>query len=576
MWSENQVTVLKFGSSVLRCEDDLQTAVHEIYRWWREGRQVVAVVSAFGDTTDELTRRARNVCEAPDEASLATLLATGEAASSALLGLTLNKVGIPAQVLDAVQVGLRTSGSSLDADPIAIDVTRLQEELRSGVVVLPGFVGRRENGDPTLLGRGGSDLTALFLASRLRASCVLVKDVDGLYTSDPACPIGRASRFTHVSYETAARVGGPVVQLKAVRFAEEHRLRFSITSIGADRSTKVGPFADRLAGPETAAKPLRVALLGCGTVGGGVYERLSALPELFTVIGVGSRNAGGARESGVRENLITSDLNALIEKQVDVVVELIGGTQLASSLVEHALNLGRHVVTANKALLAGNEVLESSAVRYGASLRYSAAVGGVMPALETIKRARADGPLRSFSGVLNGTSNFVLDRVAAGATIGDAVKDAQAQGFAEANTQLDLDGTDAAQKLVLLARSAFGFNLPLESVRRKGIEDLDAKTLRRVELRGRRVRLVAECRRFGNRLEASVGPVELRLDHALAQVRGVNNGLLVEPEVGTAWTVSGRGAGRWPTAEAVLGDLLDLKRELQMTETNEVLEECVA
>jgi homoserine dehydrogenase len=177
---------------------------------------------------------------------------------------------------------------------------------------------------------------------------------------------------------------------------------------------------------------------------------------------------------------------------------------------------------------------------------------------------------------LNGTSNFVLDRVAAGATIGDAVKDAQAQGFAEANAQLDLDGTDAAQKLLLLAHSAFGVNLPLGSVQRKGIEDLDAKTLRQAEQRGRRVRLVAECRSFENRFEASVGPVELPLDHTLAQVRGANNGLLVEPHVGTAWTVSGRGAGRWPTAEAVLADLLDLKRELQMTETDEVLEECVA
>src|SRR5215510_2864357 len=104
----NNVTVLKFGSSVLRSETDLQTAVHEIYRWWREGQQVVAVVSAFGDTTDKLTRLAKDVCDEPDESAVAALLATGEATSSALLGLSLNKSGIPARVSDAVQAGLRT------------------------------------------------------------------------------------------------------------------------------------------------------------------------------------------------------------------------------------------------------------------------------------------------------------------------------------------------------------------------------------------------------------------------------------------------------------------------------------
>src|SRR5262245_28279338 len=128
MGLENKVIVLKFGSSVLRSERDLQTAVHEIYRWWRHGRQVVAVVSAFGNTTDELMRSAHSICDELDPAALATLLSTGEAASSALLGLALKRVGIPACVLDAVQAGLRTVGSELDADPTAIDAARLLTE----------------------------------------------------------------------------------------------------------------------------------------------------------------------------------------------------------------------------------------------------------------------------------------------------------------------------------------------------------------------------------------------------------------------------------------------------------------
>src|SRR6266496_2718512 len=323
MNKKNNITVLKFGSSVLRSEADLPSVVHEIYRHWRDGEQVIAVVSAFGDTTDQLLQRAENICGRPDKSALATLLATGEAASSALLVLALRRAGIPARVFDAAQVGLRTVGGRLDADPIAVDTARLISESRKAIVVLPGFVGRGESGDTTLLGRGGSDLTALFLAHRLAARCVLVKDVDGLYTSDPASITLRPSRFAHVSYETAARVGGPVVQLKAVRFAEANRVRFSITSIGSEKSTEVGPFNDLLDGYFRDSKPIRVALLGCGTVGGGVYQRLAAMPELFTVIGVGTRTGAGPRAVGVANELMTSDLEALIEEPCDLVVELI-------------------------------------------------------------------------------------------------------------------------------------------------------------------------------------------------------------------------------------------------------------
>jgi len=462
MGLENPIIVLKFGSSVLRSENDLQTAIHEIYRWWREGRHVVAVVSAFGNTTDQLMSSAHSICDAPDPTALAALLSTGEAQSSALLGIALNRAGIPACVLDAVQAGLRTAGSGLDTDPVAVDVARLFAELQRSVVVLPGFVGRGENGDITLLGRGGSDLTALFLAQRLGASCLLVKDVDGLYTSDPASSITRASRFTHVSYQTAARVGGSVVQVKAVRFAEAYRLRFLISSIGAGRETMVGPLNDRLAGTDSRVEPLRVALFGCGTVGGGVYQRLAALPDLFTVVGVGTRNIERAQQACIPDHLITSSLDDLIEKRLDVVVELLGGLEPASSLINRALTLGLNVVTANKCLLAVNSELEALASELDVSIRYSAAVGGVLPALENIRQAKRRGPLRAFSGVLNGTSNFVLDRMAAGGTIEEAVGTAQEQGYAEVNPQFDLDGTDAAQKLILLTREAFGVNLPLE------------------------------------------------------------------------------------------------------------------
>src|SRR5438270_11803910 len=130
MRSRTKIVVLKFGSSVLRSEKDVPTAVHEIYRHWRDGEQVIVVVSAFGHTTDQLMRRAESLCGQPDKSALAAFLATGEAASSALLGLALTRAGVPARVLDPVQAGLRTAGGRLDADPIAVDSSRLLAESR--------------------------------------------------------------------------------------------------------------------------------------------------------------------------------------------------------------------------------------------------------------------------------------------------------------------------------------------------------------------------------------------------------------------------------------------------------------
>ena len=526
MKHKDKITILKFGSSVLRSEKDLPTVVHEIYRAWRDGERVIAVVSAFGNTTDELQRRAENVCGQPDKSALAALLATGETVSSALLVMALKRAGIPARIFDASEIGLRTVGSRLDAVPTAVDSARLASESRRGVVVMPGFVGRGESGDTTLLGRGGSDLTALFLAHRLSARCVLVKDVDGLYTSDPACLSVRASRFSQVGYQTAARIGGGVVQLKAIGFAEANRLRFSITGIGSGKATEIGPFNDRLDEAGTQSRPLRVALLGCGTVGGGVYERLAALPHLFTVIGVGTRSAARALLAGVPPQLITNNLDALIKNKGDVVVELIGGTMPADSLIGKALLAGRHVVTANKALLAqSGEKLHSLAAECGVTLRYSAAVGGVMPALEAVERLRFRGPTRSVRGVLNATTNFILDLLTQGEDFERAITIARENGYAEANCTLDLDGTDAAQKLILLARKAFGVSPPFDAIERAGIQKIDRRRIRDARSNGKIIRLVACCQRDGDALRMSVKPVELSPSDPLAGTTGAENRL---------------------------------------------------
>lgn len=239
----NSLTVLKFGSSVLPDEESLGVAVKEIQHWVHRGHRVVAVVSALGGTTDELLDRARRYGGArgvPDEASTAALLATGELTTVALLGLALTHARTPAGVLDSAAIGLSTVGPLLDARASDLDRAAVHKALASRpVLVIPGFLGRDELARTTLLGRGGSDLTALFLAGELHADqCVLVKDVDGLYDSDPAVS-SRAKRYLRANYEDVLRLAEGIVQHKAVRYARERRVQFTVAAAGTYDGTLI-------------------------------------------------------------------------------------------------------------------------------------------------------------------------------------------------------------------------------------------------------------------------------------------------------------------------------------------------
>jgi homoserine dehydrogenase len=218
-------------------------------------------------------------------------------------------------------------------------------------------------------------------------------------------------------------------------------------------------------------------------------------------------------------------------------------------------------VTANKALLSGEvEALEALAAARGVSLRYSASVGGAMPALETVRRAARAGAVRMVTGVVNGTTTFVLDRLAAGAALAEAVAAATAAGFAEADPTLDLDGTDAAQKLSLLARAAWGAPPPRERMAVVGLDRLPPDMPAAARAGGRTVRLVATCVRTGRGVQARVEPVALPAGDPLA-VSGAGNALRVVLDSGATLEVAAQGAGRWPTTEAVMADLFDLWRE---------------
>lgn len=559
--STPSIRILKFGSSVLRTPRDLRAVVHEIYREVRAGHRVVAVVSAFEGVTDRLLARAERVSNGTLASAKAAYVATGETETSALLALALDRAGVAAEVLDAERIGLLAHGDPLDAQLVSVDTSALLAAIASHtVVVVPGFVARDASRRVVLLGRGGSDLTALFLAHALpNATAKLVKDVDGVFELDPAQNTQGNLRYAQISIVDALRVGGAVVQPKALRFALERNLAFEVAALGSDAGTRVAAGSTRLAWPAEPPRALRVALLGLGTVGLGVYRALERRADRFEVRHVLVRSSIGRVHPRVPRELLTHEASTALYRETDVVVELLGGEEPARTLVAGALARGIDVITANKALVAlhGRE-LEAIAARTGATLTYSAAVGGSVPMLETV--GRLAGRALAFEGVLNATTNFVLDRVADGATFAEAVARAHELGFCESNPWTDLSGTDTAHKLELLARAAFG-DAPIAWGERRGIDGLDEDGVRAALRRGARMRLVGSCRLVDGHVEASFAPREFADASVFGSVRDEWNALDVETLAGEHVVLTGKGAGRWPTTESVLGDLFALARE---------------
>ncbi len=557
------LAVLKFGGSILADSRDIVRAVHDVYRYLREGRRVVAVVSALGRTTDLLLEQARELCSEPEPAGLAALLATGEATSAALLALALDRAGVPATLLDPWRVGLRTGGPLLDAEPVEVSRREIFRALEDKpVVVLSGFVGCDPEGRTSLLGRGGSDLTALFVAHRVGADvCRLIKDVGGLYEWDPGTAVG-ARRYEKITWNEALALSGGVVQEKAVLYAQRYGLSFEVAGPGTAAGTLVGRGPTSFWEPSGDLPPLRVALLGLGTVGLGVYRHLAAWPDRFRVTGVAVRDSGKHRDDGVPMDLISTDPWQVLAAESDLVIEAIGGIYPASDLVAAALDRRRDVITANKAVMAHfGRQLEGLAEESGLHLRYAATVGGGVPVVETVQRIARLAPLHAVEGVLNATTTFVLDQIVAGADLAAAVRTAQEFGFAEADPSADLSGLDAAHKLVVLARVAFGVDLGVDRLERSGIDRLDPAEVRRAHAAGATVRLVASCRRRPDGgLEARVGPVRLPAYHPLARPRNEENRVVVQPVSGPPTVVDGKGAGRWPTSESVFADVLDIYR----------------
>lgn len=315
-----------------------------------------------------------------------------------------------------------------------------------------------------------------------------------------------------------------------------------------------------------------VAVLGCGTVGAEVAWRL--LRDRDTI----ERRAGvrydlraiavrGHERTRPREfdpALFVHDAGAVVDDPaIDVVVECIGGTGAAAELVERALDRGRHVITANKDLLAtqGPRLL-ALAARRGASLRYEASACGAIPVVRTLEESLAGDRILALAGVFNGTTTAMLSAMERGATYAQALLDAQHRGYAEADPSADVDGSDAAHKLALLMQLAYGLAVISPRIRREGIAAIEASDVRRAAERGYRIRLVAATALRAQRVLAEVAPVLVPHDHAFARTEGAENAVRVIARDAGPLSLHGRGAGGRATASAVLGDVVATLRAI--------------
>jgi len=333
--------------------------------------------------------------------------------------------------------------------------------------------------------------------------------------------------------------------------------------------------------------PLRVAVLGAGTVGREVIRALVERgPELvaadgasFELVGIAVRDIDRARAAGLPAGTLTdAPAHLVAAPDTDVIVELMGGDEPAHTLIAAALAAGKSVVTANKHVIAHHGAeLEATARRTGAALRFEAAVGGGIPVLGPLATDLAANQITAVRGIVNGTTNYILSAMAEeGRDYAEVLAAAQAAGYAEADPSGDVEGHDAVNKLVILARLAFGVWLDPATVvisavdgpgeGRPGITGIGAADIAAAVAAGRTIKLVAEARRAADgSIVASVVPVALPSDSALARTGGVLNRIEIEAEPLGTVAFSGPGAGGAATSSAVLGDLIAVARELGST-----------
>ena len=332
---------------------------------------------------------------------------------------------------------------------------------------------------------------------------------------------------------------------------------------------------------ETMRKPVFVGILGLGTVGGGTAEVLQRNSVEITrragrsieLVIASVRDINKKRNAALDNVKLTLNSNEIVDDpNIDIVLELIGGTELAKELVLRAIENGKHVVTANKALIAlhGNEIFEA-AQRKGVTVAFEAAVAGGIPIIKAIREGLAGNQIEWLAGIINGTGNFILTEMRdKGRDFEDVLKEAQALGYAEADPTFDVEGIDAAHKLTILASIAFGVPLQFEKVYTEGISQITREDVEYASELGYRIKHLGVARRASDGLEMRVHPTLIPHRRLIANVDGVMNAILVRADAVGPTLYYGPGAGAEPTASAVVADLVDVVRALTTDPGNRV------
>jgi len=318
-------------------------------------------------------------------------------------------------------------------------------------------------------------------------------------------------------------------------------------------------------------KPIRVGLLGIGTVGGGTWEVLNRnageirrrAGRAIAITQVADKDIKKARRLTAGKAKVLSDAFAVVRSpEVDIVVELIGGTKVAKDLVLEAIANGKHVVTANKALLAthGNRIFKA-AQKKGVMVAFEAAVAGGVPIIKALREGLTANRIEWIAGIINGTSNFILSEMRdKGLSFEAALADAQARGYAEADPTFDIEGVDAAHKLTILSALAFGIPMQLGRCYTEGISKLTKADITYAEELGYRIKLLGITKRAAKGIELRVHPTLVPARRLIANVEGVMNAILVKGDAVGPTLYYGAGAGALPTASAVVADLVDVTR----------------
>lgn len=332
---------------------------------------------------------------------------------------------------------------------------------------------------------------------------------------------------------------------------------------------------------EIEMEKINVGLIGFGTVGGGVaralveksahIERLVGAKVSLKVIC--DNNLRKKRAVKINKKLLTNDINKVVgNPDIDIVVELIGGIHPAKEFVLKAIKSGQHVVTANKALITehGQEIFDS-ANKEGVEVFYEASVGGGIPIIKAMREGLVANEIDTILGIVNGTSNYILSCMAEeGLSFSDALDQAKKKGYAERNPALDIEGYDSAHKLAILALLGFGKFVKIGDIYVEGILDISQNDIRYADEFGYAIKLLAIAKRNGKDLEVRVHPTLLSKEHLLANVNGVYNAIYVHGDMVGGTLFYGRGAGQNPAASSVVGDVIDLARNLRFNTVGRV------